>query len=97
MQYLLQKLCFSVTNISMEKKNSRFKLKPNCENDKTPAKIIKPLPNNILKVLSFIFNISNIQKKYIESFKVTKESASSEKGVSKIIANKQRRKNNWQG
>ena len=49
-----------------------MKPKSSCDIDDNPSKVIKFTPNNILKALSHIFNLSLSQGKFIEHFKTAK-------------------------
>ena len=48
----------------------RSKTKTSCGIDKISAKVLKSTPENILYALSYVFNLSLINGKYIENFKV---------------------------
>ena len=64
---------------------SAFKPKLSCGIDDIPAKVIKYLPDNILEVLSFIFNFSYVHGQHIECFKVAKVVPIFKKGDTKNV------------
>ena len=64
-----------------------MKPKSSCGIDDIPSKVIKFTPNNILKALSHIFNLSLFRGKFIEHFKTAKIISIYKKGDYKNITN----------
>ena len=50
---------------------STFQLKLSCGIDDIPSKIVKHIPDNIIEILSYIFNLSLANGQYINCFKTS--------------------------